>query len=577
MPRSRTQKQVARRINIFYFRESSGVRKARRALIVLCTLAALGWIGFAAARSQGNKGSWLDPVTLTKIHNPGHLASAHASFEQQCQMCHVGVAGGKFTRNVTDQACLTCHDGSIHDEHQTIAEDPSKVSRKDFALAISDEHRSGTKLRSAGCIECHTEHRGEAALRGNDNHNCVLCHENPGNKTSVIPQHRVAAFEPKNHPEFGEAIIDMSTHKLSAPPKIKFNHAYHFTQTDLKSVKNNCTVCHSSEPPANVNAAVIDDNEKDPLKKVPPYQSWTDADIAASKTASGAYMRPVSYATHCIACHPLILSDNSAITLPHKDMPTVSAVMADLPAKFKAKLAAMSEEQRKSALTVTEKKGRTQTTKEITEDEWINKQMMALKQSVSDWTDLAEFKNADDTHLPSAFKDALTAKLSGDDPPDQFVLQSLASYAMFNGCAKCHDMQITSEQSGGRGRKKASGPPTIATAPTGLSSTVQRWYVTSRFDHRAHRNLQCVDCHFKATESGPDAAPKTAFAVDTGSADVLLPDLALCASCHKPAGASVQAATGECISCHVFHDRTKEQMVSLNRSTAEQTDTPEQK
>src|SRR3954465_899103 len=250
MPRSRTQKQVARRINIFYFRENSPVRRFRQALIVLCTLAAIGWIGYAAARSQGKKTSFLDPVTLTAIHNPAPLARAHASFEQQCQMCHVGKAGGSFTRYVTDAACLTCHDGSIHDEHQTIADDPSKVSRKDFALAISDEQRSGTKLRSAGCVQCHTEHRGEAALLGNDNRNCVVCHENPGNKTSVIPQHKVTAFEPKNHPEFGQAIIDISTGKLSSPPKIKFNHAYHLTQTDLKYVKNDCTVCHTSGPPA---------------------------------------------------------------------------------------------------------------------------------------------------------------------------------------------------------------------------------------------------------------------------------------------------------------------------------------
>src|SRR5581483_11172194 len=170
---SRTQKQVARRINIFYFRSNGGIRNMRRALIALCTLAAIAWIGIAAARSQGKKSSLLDPITLTALHNPGHLARPHARFENDCGQCHTGDRdkGGHYLLKVTDDACLTCHDGAIHRDNQKKASKPGEVSRDAMVLAISDEHHPGG-ARSAGCVDCHTEHRGDQALLGNADNNC---------------------------------------------------------------------------------------------------------------------------------------------------------------------------------------------------------------------------------------------------------------------------------------------------------------------------------------------------------------------------------------------------------------------
>src|SRR3954466_12725542 len=167
MPRSRTQKQVARRIDIFYFRHDSAMRNFRRVLICLCAIAAIVWVGMSAMGRSGTRSHWLDPVSLTMIHNPGELAPAHAMFERQCETCHVGEKPGAYTRKVTDEACMHCHDGAIHDAHQFVAEDPSKISRKTFTLAVNDPDHKPTPMRSAGCIQCHTEHRGQVALLGN--------------------------------------------------------------------------------------------------------------------------------------------------------------------------------------------------------------------------------------------------------------------------------------------------------------------------------------------------------------------------------------------------------------------------
>src|SRR4051812_29004209 len=170
MPRSRTQKQVARRINIFYFRSDSQVRKTRRVLITLCALAAVAWIGISAIRSSPGRKSWLDPVTLTTIHNPGDLARAHTLFEKRCETCHAGEKDGAFTRTVTDQACLHCHDGAIHRDNQKKAADQSGVTMASFTLAAKDDMHPGG-ARSAGCVHCHTEHRGETALLGREDRN----------------------------------------------------------------------------------------------------------------------------------------------------------------------------------------------------------------------------------------------------------------------------------------------------------------------------------------------------------------------------------------------------------------------
>ena len=69
-----------------------------------------------------------------------------------------------------------------------------------------------------------------------------------------------------------------------------------------------------------------------------------------------------------------------------------------------------------------------------------------------------------------------------------------------------------------------------------------------------------------AINSGKDEkSPISIPAIQTGTADILSPDINRgatsgnnCVDCHKPGGAARDAATASCVSCHVFHDRSKE-------------------
>src|SRR5258708_39340375 len=45
------------------------------------------------------------------------MAEAHCVLENQCATCHVQQAGG-FSAKAADTACLSCHDGPVHNNDQ---------------------------------------------------------------------------------------------------------------------------------------------------------------------------------------------------------------------------------------------------------------------------------------------------------------------------------------------------------------------------------------------------------------------------------------------------------------------------
>ncbi len=74
-----------------------------------------------------------------------------------------------------------------------------------------------------------------------------------------------------------------------------------------------------------------------------------------------------------------------------------------------------------------------------------------------------------------------------------------------------------------------------------LTNLPRRWYRRSRFSHDSHQMLRCTECH-AATES-------------QHSSDVLLPKIGTCQQCHNPQ----VGVRSDCINCHRYHDRSREQ------------------
>jgi hypothetical protein len=71
------------------------------------------------------------------------------------------------------------------------------------------------------------------------------------------------------------------------------------------------------------------------------------------------------------------------------------------------------------------------------------------------------------------------------------------------------------------------------------SAIPRQWMKNAVFRHQAHQMSKCVDCHAKAEKSDK-------------TADVLLPGIETCRTCHRDAADS---AAAHCSECHLYHSR----------------------
>ena len=103
MPRTRTTKTVAQRIDLNYFKRPTPFKRARLILVILAPLLAIGWI------------TWRGFYRDSRVYSSGRMSEPHAVLEKQCATCHVQKAD-EFSAKATDMACLSCHDGPTHND-----------------------------------------------------------------------------------------------------------------------------------------------------------------------------------------------------------------------------------------------------------------------------------------------------------------------------------------------------------------------------------------------------------------------------------------------------------------------------
>lgn len=243
--RTRTTKKLAQRINLEYFKKLQAIPLWRRILSAVFATAGLAWIGWHALGGT------------PAIYNAGPLGHSHALLSQNCGACHVSKAG--YRRSATDQACLACHDGPIHQAGQTFT--PS-------------------------CASCHIEHSGAMRLASTSDSACTECHA--ALKTTHGPSRfrsGIRGFD-GTHPEFaalGSGAMD--------PGTVKFNHRVHL-KADLRGpdgpTRLRCASCH------------------EPMRASP-----------GSRASSG--MEAVNYERHCAACHALNFDRRMGRPAPHRE------------------------------------------------------------------------------------------------------------------------------------------------------------------------------------------------------------------------------------------------------------------
>lgn len=301
MPRTRTTKKLAQRIDLDYLKRPSPFRRWTLMLSVAAPVLALLWVAWYGIRRD------------SRVYSAGPLSSAHAVLTKQCAACHASNLGF-FEETVADKQCLTCHDGPVHHATQTFT--PS-------------------------CASCHADHRGAIRLATTSDANCTQCHANLASRGSSLGVSSDITNFDSNHPEFAAL-----RGRRSDPGTIQLNHYRHLQPNLLgpngSRVQMVCSDCHRSAADA-AGPWPYGDAKSQAGAAAKGLSANENSPSGAASLASRAYMAPATYAQTCAGCHSLQFDKRIADAAPH-DKPEV--IHAFVVAKLQAYIAAHPAELR---------------------------------------------------------------------------------------------------------------------------------------------------------------------------------------------------------------------------------------
>jgi hypothetical protein len=391
-------------------------------------------------------------LALTQPHGiegvlaPGPLTPGHAGLG--CRACHVeawregkkAIGLGNQAGAAMDRACAGCHGGTAGNPSRPATPPAATLSvAAPPVVAIHSDIQLPELVNN--CAECHQEHQGERVrLRTTDRH-CVRCHANLQTTTRTTRlQQRITGFD-NDHPPFSH--WSAGTQREG---RLWFDHPLHLkTET--------CADCHAPD-------------------------------------ASGRYMLPIRYASHCARCHPLSVQSAGA-----RECRGVAAFRREPVPHAEPVLVRDALRTRLSAL--------------------------ALQHPEL----LERPANARERPLPG-----MHPGRPAPTPPRDWVRQQLAHiertlYDAAGGCRYCH----IEKDSGARAGRLPHYEPT---------RIPERWFPYAEFSHARHATLGCVDCHPSVTS--------------TRTGIGLLPDITRCVACHSNGG-NPRKARADCLECHRYH------------------------
>ncbi|MCH8924072.1 MAG: hypothetical protein IIA67_13105 [Planctomycetes bacterium] len=427
------------------------------------------------------------------IYEARPVTQPHRMFENECRNCHTEIAQPLVrlatlddgARSVRDDACLHCHGGMAADHNATII--------------VGDVER---------CVDCHKEHLDrDQLLRVTDAH-CALCHgelrTKEGSPSSFVAQ--IADFS--EHPEF--AVVSSDTQRPGP------NHGVHLLAsvvrsrwTDKAQIRFNHAI-HLDSDGVPVPPTHPDFGDGETLKKLACADCHQPDD-------EGRYMRPINYERHCILCHKLEIStkllgsneleenneedDDERGPLPHVRLHLIRGILRE---RLMVYAESHPEEiSQPAAAPPSRLPKRPAEPSPSAKDrwEWIEQQLSKLD-------------------------DRIAGGSAGE--PNRGIAQN---------CAYCHEVTREKKGSGGLARWKVSKP-----------NIPSRWMPHSRFSHRRHASMRCVECH----QTPGQAVAATLTSSKTG--DVLMPRIEICRQCHGAAGGGHgERARSDCVECHGYH------------------------
>ncbi|MFL5244937.1 MAG: hypothetical protein ACJ8FY_22775 [Gemmataceae bacterium] len=432
----------------------------------------------------------------------GPVAWSHAGWEAQCEVCHLPFSpingndwAARFMAGGHARAGeFLCKNCHGAPEHHLKNENPASVNN---------------------CGSCHRDHQGrDANLNRVADVECTRCHANLDAHAIHKPDfaNQLNDFT-SDHPDFrAQRQFDPSKRTL------KFSHQQHMTPgqvlasgaerpwtfekiADAKERSRYMDVQKTKDEKEQVQLNCIACHQLDCGDFKPALEQLATLPKGAllPPRAAGSYFRPIVFENHCQACHPLNKFDDKMqeLTVPHRMQPT----------EMKGYLEGSYIE-----LYLTEK--------------------------------LAQIKPPEKRMRLDPLEDKDSRKEAQKAIEDHVKRATLNLFAGTKACGKCHDFR--------------TDPAQIAPKEVVPPEPHVVWYEHAKFDHVAHRAVDCRGCH-----AGADAGVADAKARVIEKEPLLLPGIDNCKQCHAPSrtekGVALGGARNDCAECHTYHNGDKPQ------------------
>jgi len=521
---------------------------------------------------------------------PGPVAGVHAGFEISCAQCHSETPDRPgFLLHATDQACIRCHtDMPAHP-------DPSD---QQFVSLATDERRGFLKGRhlASGCVQCHAEHKGrDHSLLTVADQSCTQCHADvraywPAHGTApsstktlvkhVLPalmadpiQNRVESFE-QDHPDW-----DLLALGRIDSTQMRFEHRIHLDPDYDASINlgSRYTKTQAAQLPVAIEGSLKNWLENKEREEAFPVTEVFSKSLQRSVTvmqcsachvaeAEGRYMLPVTYQSNCKMCHPTAAHgvevkayadrrlSEIKVNLTKGVLPNISDTDVLTTAGRLSEIGAPGSDHLAQRLRVS------------IADELLKSPNLAVEMI------LKQARTAEEPPPPPCGADdaerLFEAKAELLKSMRKLVGESeLGEFAKAKSCSLCHkpieailpiliagnetdlDAGLKSLFNVARTREKQWESTDWAALGPSIPKTPRRWLPRSRFDHGAHKTMNCVDCHDALGKSRASRPPLAGQHWAGNTRDILIPAIHNCVQCHS----SKSGVRHTCVTCHDFH------------------------
>jgi hypothetical protein len=384
------------------------------------------------------------------------------------------------------QDCKKCHDPALNVDPLRFTSLTSSLDANCVRChAVHTFHDADTVVGHS-CVDCHHEHLGSGPMKPVANANCQACH---GNADIMAASAQKAAQLPASDFRF----VPRDNLVYFQPPRppegyTKVINSFSSDHPEFQIQRDNLT-----------DPDTLKFNHQLHLTGDIPLVNGKKLDCAYchQPDSHGVYMQPISFARNCQACHSLQVDPTlPGLQIPHPQGGAGSSIVRNflltLPTQYQ-----LYATQHMQELNIS-------TPGQVAD--FVNQHMQGIR---------ARVRQGDDLVQDVFFADATRINLGAITGPSQ--------RALFPGCAYCHEVKTMAN----------SFNTPVVTKPV----MPDRWYVHARFDHSAHKALDCTYCHSLALQS-------------TSTAEIMLPDKTSCAECHSAKGGVVAT----CVTCHSYHN-----------------------